>query len=72
LDSYISKPFTLKDLVAIIIGVVVYIIVLNLNDKAKKRLKPVRLVNKILFSILAILIATIIVGVATGEIKFSS
>jgi hypothetical protein len=36
----------------------------------KKGLKPVRLINKILFSVLAILIPAIIIGVLTGEVKF--
>jgi len=68
LDSYISKPFTIIDLIAIIIGVVIIYIVLTLYNKAKKGLKPVR--YGILFTILAILIAVIIIGVLTGEVKF--
>ena len=70
LDSYISKPFTYTDLIAIIIGVAIIILSLNLYNKLKKRLKPIRLFNKILISVLAIIIATIFIGVLTGEMQF--
>jgi hypothetical protein len=69
-DSFISKPFTYTDLIAIIIEVPILIVVLNLNDKLKKRLIPIRLFNRILLSVLAIFIATIIIGVLTGEMRF--
>lgn len=68
LDSYISKPFTIIDLISIIIGVVIIYIVLTLYNKAKKGLEPVR--YGILFTLLAILIAAIIIGVLTGEVQF--
>lgn len=69
-DSYISKPFTSIDLIAIIIGVAILILSLNLYNKLKRRLKPIRLFNKILLSVLAIFIATIFIGVLTGEMQF--
>jgi hypothetical protein len=70
LDIYISKPFTNTDLIAIIIGVAILILSLNLYNKLKKRLKPIHLFNKILLSVLAIFIATICIGVLTGEMQF--
>jgi peptidoglycan/LPS O-acetylase OafA/YrhL len=70
LDSYISKPFTYVDLIAIIIGASIIILSLNLYNKLKKRLKPIRLFEKILISVLAIIIATIFIGVLTGEMQF--
>jgi cell division protein FtsX len=71
LDSYISKPFTYTDLIAIIIGVAILILSFNLYNKFRKHLKPIRLFNKILLSALAIIIAIIIIGVLTGEMEFS-
>lgn len=68
LDSYISRPFTFIDLILLVIGLVIYYIVFKLYNKAKKSLKPVR--YEILFTVLAILIAAIIVGVLTREVKF--
>jgi cell division protein FtsX len=70
LDSYIRKPFTYTDLIAIIIGVTIIILSLNLYNRLKKRLKPIRLFNKIIISLLAIIIATIFIGVLTGEMRF--
>jgi hypothetical protein len=68
--SYINKPFTFTDFIAIIIEVLILILVLNLNNKVKERLNPIRLFNRILLSVLAIIIATIVTGVLTGEMKF--
>ena len=70
LDSYISKPFTYTDLIAIVIGVAIIILSLNLYNKLKKRLRSIRLFNEILISVLAIIIATIFIGVVTGEMQF--
>ena len=70
LDSYISKPFTYTDLIAIVIGVAIIILSLNLYNKLKKRLRSIRLFNKVLISVLAIIIATIFIGVVTGEMQF--
>ncbi|PEJ56700.1 hypothetical protein CN692_16190 [Bacillus sp. AFS002410] len=68
LDSYISKPYTIIDLIALIIGLVIYYIIFTFYEKAKKGLKPVRF--EILFTVITILIAAIIIGVLTGEVKF--
>ncbi|OCA88645.1 hypothetical protein A8L44_17285 [Bacillus sp. FJAT-27986] len=70
LDSYISKPFTYTDLLAIIIGISILILTLHLSDKLKKRLKSISLFYKISLSILAIFIAIIYIGLITGEIQF--
>ncbi|PGS45911.1 hypothetical protein [Bacillus sp. AFS041924] len=69
LESYISKPFTIIDLMVLIIGLLIYYIIFSLYNKAKKGLKPVR--YEILFTVLTILIAAIFVGVLTGEVKFN-
>jgi hypothetical protein len=70
LDRYISKPFTYTDLIAIIAGIAIIILSLNLYFRLKKHIKPIRLFNKILISLLAIIIATIFTGVLTGEMQF--
>lgn len=54
LDGYISKPFTRTDLIAIVIGVAILILCLSLYTQLKKRLKPIRVFNKIFFTILAV------------------
>jgi predicted PurR-regulated permease PerM len=69
-DSYIRKPFTYTDLIAIIIEVSILIVVLNLHEKIKRRLIPIHLIFRILLSVLAIFIATIIIGILTGEMRF--
>jgi hypothetical protein len=69
LDPYINKPFTSTDLIAIIIGIAILVVVFNFN-KLKKGLKPIRTFNKILLSVIAIVIAIIVIGVLTGEMQF--
>ena len=70
LDSYISKPFTYTDLLAIIIGISILIPIFYLSDKLKKRLKYIPLFNKIALSILAFFIAIIFTGIITEGIQF--
>ncbi|MEL3962344.1 hypothetical protein MKZ01_13980 [Lysinibacillus endophyticus] len=70
LDRYISMPFTYTELIAIIIGIAIIILSLNLYFRLKKHIKPIRLFNKILISLLAIIMATIFIGVLTGEMQF--
>ena len=70
LDSYISKPFTYTDLLAIIIGISILIPIFYLSDKLKKRLKYIPFFNKIALSILAFFIAIIFIGIITGEVTF--
>jgi hypothetical protein len=69
-DIYISKPFTYVDLLAIIIAIPILILAIKLNSKFKKGLSPIRLINKVILSILAIIIATVFIGVLTGEMTF--
>jgi hypothetical protein len=70
LDSYISKPFTYTDLLAIIIGISILIPIFYLSDKLKKRLKSISLFNKISLSILAFFIVIIFTGIITEGIQF--
>ena len=70
LDHYIGKPFTYTDLLAIIIEISILILILNLSDRLKSRLKPISLFTKISISILAVFIAIIYIGLITGEIQF--
>lgn len=70
LDSYISKPFTYTDLLAIIIGISILILTLHLSNKLKKRLKSIPLFNKLAFSVLAFFIVIIFTGIITGGIQF--
>ncbi|MCT2536428.1 hypothetical protein NC661_03785 [Aquibacillus koreensis] len=69
LDPYINKPFTSTDLIAIIIGITILVVVFNFN-KLKKGLKPIPTYNKILLSVIAFVIAIIVIGVLTGEMQF--
>lgn len=46
------------------------ILSLNLYFRLKKHIKPIRLFNKILISLLAIIIGTIFIGILTGEMQF--
>lgn len=70
LDKYISKPFTYVDLLAIVITFPILMFFLKLSGKLKNRLTSMRSFNKILLSILAIIIATVFTGVLTGEMMF--
>ncbi|PEL13566.1 hypothetical protein [Bacillus sp. AFS017336] len=67
-DRYISKPYTIIDLVTLIISLAIYYIVLTLFDKARKTLKPDR--YEFLIYILPVLIAAIVIGALTGDVKF--
>jgi uncharacterized membrane protein len=69
LDSYINKPFTFTDLIATIIGIAILVVAFNFN-KLKKGLNPIRTFNKVLLSVIAIVIAIIVIGVLTGEMQF--
>ncbi|PEJ59504.1 hypothetical protein CN692_04740 [Bacillus sp. AFS002410] len=63
-DRYISKPYTLIDLVTLIISLVIYYIVFTLFNKVKKAIKHGR--YEVLIFILAILTAAIITGAFLG------
>lgn len=67
-DKYISKPFTYIDLLAIGALASSVILVINLNSKLHNSLLPIRRLYKILFSIMAVILATIFIGLVTGEI----
>ncbi|WP_458948987.1 hypothetical protein [Oceanobacillus sp. CAU 1775] len=69
LSRYISKPFTLTDLIAIIISISVMISALILYFRFKKNIHPIRLFNKTLISLLAIFFAIIFIGVLIGEVQ---
>ncbi|KKI88442.1 hypothetical protein WQ54_31455 [Bacillus sp. SA1-12] len=66
-DSYISKPYTYTDLIAIIIYIAILIIVLNGNFKLKEHLMPIHLFNRVLLTLLAFVITIIFTGILTGE-----
>ena len=70
LGSYIEKPFTSTDLIAIMISSVIVFLVFYFYNMVKKGLYPIRKVNKISLSVIAIIIAIIVIGVITGEIQF--
>ncbi len=66
-DSYISKPFTYTDLIAIIIHFAILIVVLNGYFKLKEHLMPIHLFNRVILSLLAFVITIIFMGILTGE-----
>lgn len=69
-DEYIDKPFTHVDLIAIVIVFIIVMLIFSLIDKLNKRwLSDIRLLNKILLSLLAFVLGFIFVGVLFGEIK---
>ncbi|PQD95603.1 hypothetical protein CYL18_06825 [Pradoshia eiseniae] len=70
LDSYISKPFTFTDFIAIIIGLLIIIPVFILYGKLDKRLKPIPIFIVILLIILAMVFASIFTAFMTGEVQF--
>lgn len=69
-DSYISKPFTYTDLIAIISVIPILILDFIFYDKLKKRLKPISLSKEISLLVLALFIALILTGILTGELQF--
>lgn len=69
-DSYISKPFTYTDLIAIISVIPILILDFIFYDKLKKRLKPISLSKEISLLVLALFIAIILTGILTGELQF--
>jgi hypothetical protein len=68
-DSYLSKPFTYTDLIAIIIVIPILIFSFTFYDKLKKRLKPMSSFKDISISVIAIFFAIIFTGILTGELQ---
>jgi len=67
-DKHISKPFTSVDLIAIGALAISVILIINLNSKLHNSLLPIRTLYKMLLSIIAVILATIFIGIVTGEI----
>ncbi len=61
-DSYIGKPFTRVDLIAICIFIPVGIIIFSVIDKLYKQFKAIRLRNKILISIPTFILSILFIG----------
>ena len=70
LDSYISKPFTYTDFIAIIIGLAIIVPIFILYVKLDKRLKPVPIFIGIPLIILAMFFTIIFTAIITGEMQF--
>jgi len=70
LDSYISKPFTYTDFIAIIIGLLIVIPVFILYGKLEKRLKPIPIFIVISLIILAMFFASIFTAIISGGVQF--
>ena len=69
-DSYISRPFTYVDLIAIIIVGCIVIPAFILYEKITERLKTISLAKNLFLAVLAFFIAIIFTGLITGEMKF--
>lgn len=69
LDQYISTPFTAIDLIAIVIGILIFVLVVYLITKFYKNSNSIRLRNKILLSIPAVILAILLIGLLTKEIS---
>ena len=70
LDSYISKPFTYTDFIAIIIGLSIIIPIFILSEKLEKRLKPISTFIGISLILLAMFFASIFTAIITGGVQF--
>ncbi len=70
-DSYISRPFTYVDLIAILIVGCIVIPTFILYEKITERLKPITLAKDLFLLILAFFMAIIFTGLITGGIEFS-
>ena len=70
LDSYISKPFTYTDFIAIMIGLSIIIPVFILSEKLEKRLKPISTFIGISLILLAMFFASIFTAIITGGVQF--
>ncbi len=62
LDKYISKPFTRVDLIATCINILIVTLLVILSNKLYKPFKSIRLRNKILLSIPAVILAILFIG----------
>ena len=63
-DSYISKPFSIVDLIAICISVPIFVLIIILISKLYRRFSA-RLRNKVLLCVAAFILA--IIMIALGE-----
>lgn len=61
-NKYISPPFTRVDLIAICTFLIIFIVSFVLIDKLYKRFRSIRLLNKILLSIPAFILAIVLIG----------
>ncbi|KIL52706.1 hypothetical protein KR50_00350 [Jeotgalibacillus campisalis] len=68
--SYIGKPFSFTDLIALVISLIIWSLVFYFYRTTTKRLNYISKLNKILLSFLALIIAAFIIGLITGEIQF--
>lgn len=77
LDKYISRPFSLIDLIAIFIGLPLYLLVFRLEFRLFDRFTTIRLRYKILLSVFAFILAFISIALleniwfeTTGKMLF--
>ena len=70
-DDYIGKPFTFTDFIAIILVISIIIILFKVHDKLEERLAPISTPAYMSILVLAIMIASILTGLLTGEAQIS-
>ena len=69
--GYIGKPFTFTDFIAIILVISIIIITFSVHDKLEERLAPISTPAYMSILVLAIMIASILTGLLTGETQIS-
>ncbi len=69
IGSYIIKPFTYVDLIAILFFICFVIISFNFYDRVKKCLKPISLTKDLLLLVAAFFIAIIFTGILTEGLQ---
>ncbi|WNS78319.1 hypothetical protein RRU94_07625 [Domibacillus sp. DTU_2020_1001157_1_SI_ALB_TIR_016] len=69
-NEHISKPFDRTELFVIGISAFLFLLTFHLMDRLYEHLRSMRLMDKILLSILAFVLASLMVGLLLGEITF--
>ncbi|WP_071458869.1 hypothetical protein [Bacillus massilinigeriensis] len=67
-DPYLGSPFTVVDLVVILLSMLTYITLFKINMKIYARFSSVSLKNKIGLSILGFILAVLVLGYLDGYV----
>ncbi|QDP39402.1 hypothetical protein [Radiobacillus deserti] len=70
-EPYLQRPFDKVDVIAIVVMAPFVFIVLHFGDKLKALVPSIHVLVRILLTVVAILLAIILIGLVTGELQFS-